>query len=91
MAVVTELIRSEANGAVSFGDYTLTEKKKLEDSDFEKAFETCGIPAKVFSNLKKKYIKLYPAFCDFIDSSFLDYQMKADYQTLLAERLQPKV
>ena len=31
MAVVTELIRSEANGSVSFGDYTLTEKKKLED------------------------------------------------------------
>ncbi len=31
MAVVTELIRSEANGAVSFGDYTQTEKKKLED------------------------------------------------------------
>lgn len=62
-------------------------KKKLKDSDFEKAFETCGIPAKVFSNLKKKYIRLYPAFCDSIDSSFLDDQMKADYKTLLAERL----
>lgn len=31
MAVITELIRSEANGAVSFGDYTQTEKKKLEN------------------------------------------------------------
>lgn len=31
MAVVTELIRSEVNGSVSFGDYTQTEKKKLED------------------------------------------------------------
>lgn len=31
MAVVTELIRSEADGSVSFGDYTQTEKKKLED------------------------------------------------------------
>lgn len=31
MAVITELIRSEANGSVSFGDYTQTEKKKLED------------------------------------------------------------
>lgn len=62
-------------------------KRKLKDSDFEKAFETCGIPTKVFSNLKKKYIRLYPAFCGFIDSSFLDAQMKSDYQTLLAERL----
>ncbi len=62
-------------------------KKNLKDSDFEKAFETCGIPAKVFSNLKKKYIKLYPAFCDFIDSSFLDIQMKESYKALLAKRL----
>ena len=62
-------------------------KKKLRDTDFEKTFETSGIPAKVFSNLKKKYIKLYPAFCDFIDSSFLDEQMKEGYKALLAKRL----
>lgn len=62
-------------------------KKKLRDTDFEKTFETCGIQPKVFSNLKKKYIKLYPAFCDFIDSSFLDEQMKEGYKTLLAKRL----
>jgi len=62
-------------------------KKKLKDSDFETAFETCGIPAKVFANLKKKYIKLYPAFCSFINSSFLDDQMKTDYKALLAKML----
>ena len=62
-------------------------KKKLRDTDFEKTFETCGIPAKVFSNLKKKYIRLYPAFCGFIDSSFLNEQMKESYKTLLAKRL----
>ena len=62
-------------------------KKKLKDSDFEKAFVTCGIPAKVFSNLKKKYIKLFPEFCDFIDSSFLDDSMKESYKALLAKRL----
>ena len=62
-------------------------KKKLRDTDFEKTFETCGIPAKVFSNLKKKYIRLYHAFCDFIDSSFLDEQMKEGYKALLAKRL----
>ena len=31
MAVVKELIRSESDGSVSFGDYTLTKKTKLED------------------------------------------------------------
>jgi len=62
-------------------------KKKIKDSDFESAFETCGIPAKVFSNLKKKYVKLFPAFCDRIESSFLDEQMKEKYKQLLAQRL----
>ncbi|MCR5581745.1 MAG: endosialidase [Pseudobutyrivibrio sp.] len=31
MAVISELIRSEADGSISFGDYTLASKKKLED------------------------------------------------------------
>ena len=31
MAVVDGLIRGQSNGSISFGDYTLTEKKKLED------------------------------------------------------------
>ena len=61
-------------------------KKKLKDSDFEKAFETCGIPAKVFSNMKKKYTQIYPAFCDFIDTSFLDGQTKESFKSLLAKR-----
>lgn len=31
MAVVNELLRSEANGSISFGNHTLTAKAKLED------------------------------------------------------------
>lgn len=31
MAVISELIRSEADGTISFGDYTLADKKKIED------------------------------------------------------------
>lgn len=31
MAVVSELIRSESDGTISFGDYTKTEKSKLDD------------------------------------------------------------
>ncbi len=30
MAVISELIRSEADNTISFGDYTLSEKKKLD-------------------------------------------------------------
>ena len=35
MAVISELIRSEADGSISFGDYTLADKKKLEDFKHE--------------------------------------------------------
>ena len=31
MAAISELIREEANGALSFGDYTLTSKSKLDN------------------------------------------------------------
>ena len=31
MAIVKELLRSEADGSVSFGDYTLDKKSKVED------------------------------------------------------------
>lgn len=35
MAVVEELIRKEADGAISFGNYKLTEKTKLSDFEVE--------------------------------------------------------
>ena len=35
MAVVKELLRVESNGTISFGDYTLKEKTKLEDFEFQ--------------------------------------------------------
>ena len=31
MAAVSELIRTEADGTISFGDYTLSEKAKLDN------------------------------------------------------------
>lgn len=34
MPVVKELLRGEANGSISFGDYTLEKKTKLEDFEF---------------------------------------------------------
>ncbi len=41
MAIVKELLRKEADGSLSFGDYTLPEKKKLAD------FECNGASYKV--------------------------------------------
>lgn len=35
MAVISELIRVESDGTISFGDYTLTEKVKLNDFKHE--------------------------------------------------------
>ena len=34
MAAISELIRTEANGTLSFGDYTLGTKAKLDNYDF---------------------------------------------------------
>lgn len=35
MAVISELIRSEADGTISFGDYTLEGKKKLDNFEHQ--------------------------------------------------------
>ncbi len=35
MAVIQELIRTESDGTLSFGDYTLAEKSKIEGYEFE--------------------------------------------------------
>ena len=35
MAVIKELIRSEANGTISFGDYSLDTKAKLDNFSFQ--------------------------------------------------------
>ena len=35
MAIISELIRSESDGTLSFGDYTLAQKSKLSGFEFE--------------------------------------------------------
>ncbi len=53
MAVVSELIRTEADGTISFGDYTLSEKAKLDNfehkGDIYKV-KTCGEITKLERN-----------------------------------------
>ena len=48
MAVISELIRTEENGKLSFGDYTLAAKAKLDN------FEKDGDIYKVKTNLGGK-------------------------------------
>lgn len=35
MAIISELIRTEANGTISFGDYSLEAKAKLDNYEFQ--------------------------------------------------------
>jgi len=62
-------------------------KRKIQDSDFQAAFETCGVPVKVFFNLKKKYAQLLPDFRQTIETSFLDDELQTAYKRLLDERI----
>ena len=50
MAVVSELIRKESDGSISFGDYTLDKKTKL--ADFEVAGDMYKV--KTFNEIRKK-------------------------------------
>lgn len=38
MAAISELIRTESNGTISFGDYSLSAKAKLDNYEFEGDF-----------------------------------------------------
>lgn len=62
-------------------------KKNIKPSDFQCAFETCGVPSKVFGNLQKKYQKLLPKFIEIIDTSFLNDDLKEKYKKLISCRI----
>ena len=58
MAVVKELLRAEANGKVSFGDYTLAAKSKVED--FQHAGDLLKVKTfKEITRLEKNGMVLY--------------------------------
>ena len=62
-------------------------KKKLKKEDFIQAGNTMGIETKVISNLFNKYIKLRPKYEEAILNSFLNEELKAQYISLLKERI----
>ena len=74
MAVVEELLRSEASGAISFGNHKLSQKAKLED------FKHAGDLLKVktyneITKLEKNGMFLYESVPG---TSVLDFDEKAD-------------
>ena len=42
MPVINELIRSEEDGTISFGNYTLAAKSKVEDFEHDGLFKKCN-------------------------------------------------
>ncbi|MBR1470813.1 MAG: endosialidase [Lachnospiraceae bacterium] len=81
MAVVKELLRAEADGTVSFGDYTLAAKSKLED------FQHAGDLLKVktfheITRLEKNGMVLYESVPG---TSVTDFSETADGITFTVE------
>ena len=70
---------------------TLTGKKKrLKRKNFVEAMKASGLNEKVIDNIFKKFIKALPKWKDFIDISFLPYELKEQYKqeiTANVERL----
>jgi serine/threonine-protein kinase HipA len=61
-------------------------KKKLKKKDFEIAMKGAGLDPKVIDNIFKKYKKLIPKWCKFIERSFLSDSIKEEYKSLLNKK-----
>ena len=67
---------------------TLTGKKrKLNRTDFEKAFLQSGLEAKVINNIFSRFEKIFPQWQAFIDASFLSNEQKKSYNQLIEEKM----
>lgn len=61
-------------------------RKKINRSDFEKAFNTLNLDAKQQKNIFKKMEKSIPKWEQMIDTSFLNQEWKKKYKELINER-----
>ena len=81
MAVVEELIRSEANGAISFGNHKLEKKAKLED--YQHGGDLLKVKTfKEITKLEKNGSFLYESVPG---TSVLDFTEKADGVEFIVE------
>lgn len=62
-------------------------KRNIARHDFLVAARTMGLPKSIVGHLFKKYARLMPAMCQFIEQSFLSKSLQEAYKTLLADRI----
>lgn len=79
MAVVAELLRSETDGTISFGDYTLAEKTKL--SDFEHRGDLYKVKTfKDITKLEKNGLFLYESVPGTAVNKFHESDVKVEFE-----------
>ena len=76
MAVISELIRTEENGKLSFGDYTLAAKAKLDN--FEKKKN------KMLPAIRARYLR-YPAFVEAVADRHERYNETLEHVAMLEQ------
>ena len=62
-------------------------KNKIQKRDFIAAMNTSGLDEKQQSNIFHKMSNALPLWLDLIDRSFMDEAFKAQYQSILLERM----
>lgn len=81
MAVVEELLRSESNGSISFGNHTLAQKAKVED--FEHAGDVYKVKThQAMTKLEKNGLFLYESVPG---TSVIDFCEKENEVSFLVE------
>lgn len=79
MAVVAELLRSETDGTISFGNYTLEEKTKL--ADFEHRGDLYKVKTfKDITKLEKNGLFLYESVPGTAVSNFHESDVKVEFE-----------
>lgn len=83
MAVISELIRTEENGKLSFGDYTLAAKAKLDN--FEKDGDIYKVKTfKEITKLERNGLFVYESVPG---TAVMDFEETADTVTFTVEDL----
>lgn len=62
-------------------------KRKIRKSDFEISMRASELEEKVIGNIFNKFLKVKDKWFDFIDISFLPYEMKIAYKDIITNRL----
>ncbi len=79
MAVVSELIRTESNGSISFGDYSLAKKSKLDN--FEYGGEVYKVKTfKEITKLEKNGMFVYESVPGTAVSNFVEKEAGVEFQ-----------